>query len=260
METVSMTWADGRVIVIAGAAGGIGAATARRLAHDGARLILCDHPRAQDALTDLSRSLGPSAVLAATSIDAGDAGTASEGFAALSAVAPRIDAAVNAIGLYIPDLPIVGATDDHWDLIWRINFGGALRLTRSLLPGMIASGGGAIVHVTSDSAFDIIPGECPYGVSKIALARLVSYAARETSGTGIRINAIAPGYVRTAMTQAIWNDESARREAEAGIPLRRFAEPDEIASVAAFLLSDQASYVHGQCLLVDGGRNAGRLG
>jgi NAD(P)-dependent dehydrogenase (short-subunit alcohol dehydrogenase family) len=255
-----MGWLQERVIVVAGAAGGIGAATARRLARDGARLILCDHPRGQPALIALSAEIGNSRVIAIETFDVADAEAAGAGFARISASAPRIHAAVNAIGLYAADLPVLDSGHSQWEEIWRVNFGGALRLTRALLPGMIAAGSGAIVHVSSDSAFDVIAGECPYGISKIGLNRLVAYATRETSGSGVRINSIAPGYVRTEMTRAIWTDDTARRAAESGIPLQRFAEPDEIASVAAFLVSDDASYVNGHCLLVDGGRNAGRLG
>lgn len=254
-----MAWATGRTIIVTGAAGGIGAATARRLASEGACLALCDHPRLAPQLAALTQELG-SAVVTAVSFDVCDERRMETEVGALLEAAQRIDGLVNTIGLYADSLPVLGSLEERWDQIWNINFKAALRLTRSVMPRMLKTRGGSIVHVTSDSAFDILAGECPYGISKIALARLVAYAARETTGDGVRINAIAPGYVRTDMTRPIWDDDAARTAATAGIPLRRFGEPAEIAAVAVFLLSDEASYVHGQCLLVDGGRNAGRLG
>ena len=254
-----MSWAAGRTIIVTGAAGGIGAATARRLAAEGARLALYDHPRAAAALEALAKQLGKS-IVTSTAFDAGDARQMDAEMAQILDSPRRLDGLVNTIGLYADNLPVLDSPEERWDQIWAVNFKAALRLTRAVMAAMVRSGGGSIVHVTSDSAFDVIAGECPYGISKIALARLVGYAARETRGDGVRINAIAPGYVRTDMTRAVWSDDAARQAATAGIPLRRFAEPAEIASVALFLLSDEASYVHGQCLLVDGGRNAGRMG
>ena len=97
----------------------------------------------------------------------------------------------------------------------------------------------------------------PYGISKISLTKLTAYLAKELAETGVRVNAIAPGWVRTPLIEEYWSDPEFLKEAKAGIPLGRIAEPEEIANVILFLVSELASYVHGHCMVVDGGRIAG---
>ncbi|MCY3750714.1 MAG: SDR family oxidoreductase, partial [Gammaproteobacteria bacterium] len=141
--------------------------------------------------------------------------------------------------------------------VQNVNFKSCLRLCQRIVPSMVKQGSGNIVTIASDSAFDVIADEGPYGISKMNLVKLTAYLARELSETGIRINAIAPGWVRTPMIEEYWSDPEFLKEAKEGIPLGRIAEPEEIANVVLFLVSELASYVHGHCMIVDGGRIAG---
>ena len=142
-----------------------------------------------------------------------------------------------------------------------LGFGSRLRRAKSLcqlaVPSMRERGSGCIVNIASDSAFDVIEGEGPYGISKIGVTKLTAYLAKELAGTGVRINAIAPGWVKTPQTAFVWSDRKELAAAEESIPLRRIADPSEIANVVVFLASSLASYVHGHCMVVDGGRIAG---
>jgi NAD(P)-dependent dehydrogenase (short-subunit alcohol dehydrogenase family) len=114
-----------------------------------------------------------------------------------------------------------------------------------------------VVNIASDSAFDVIANEGGYGMTKIAVVRMASYLARELAGTGVRANSVAPGWVRTRLTEEFLADHDATKAILEGVPERRVAEPDEVAGVVLFLASDLASYVNGHCIVVDGGRIAG---
>jgi NAD(P)-dependent dehydrogenase (short-subunit alcohol dehydrogenase family) len=254
---------DGRLAVVTGAAGGVGSAIAQALIAGGARAILMDHPSATSRLSEVAKTLsafdegkrGPAQIVA---VDVSDAHGVFSAVKSIEGAFGPIDVLINCAGTYGSGSPLLTATAEQWDRILDVNLKGSLYLSQAVLPGMIARGSGAIVHIASDSAFDVIAGEAIYGISKVGCIKLVAYLTRELAGTGVRVNAVAPGYIKTAMTAHVWQDEDALREALKGIPLGRFAAPSEIAAAALFLASDLASYVAGQCLVVDGGRIAGR--
>ncbi|NRB01539.1 MAG: SDR family oxidoreductase, partial [Rhodobacteraceae bacterium] len=105
-----------------------------------------------------------------------------------------------------------------------------------------------------------IPGDGAYGITKSGVERMTAFMANELAGTGIRVNGIAPGYIKTPLTKHVWGDPEVLKAAEADVPLGRMAEPEEVANLVLFVASDLGSYMHGHTILVDGGRIAGNPG
>jgi NAD(P)-dependent dehydrogenase (short-subunit alcohol dehydrogenase family) len=243
---------------VTGAARGIGRAIALRLAGEGAALLLTDLDGSGAELAGVvaaieaggGRALAvPADVSRRTELET----VVATGVAHFG----RLDILVNNAGIHAYPVPLLTVPEADWDRVMAINLKGALFACQLAVPHMVRQGGGSVVNIVSDSAFDVIADEGPYGISKIALARLSSYLAKELAGTGVRVNSLAPGWVNTRLTEAARNDPAVLGPALESIPARRFAEPDEIAGVALFLVSDLAGYVNGHCIVVDGGRVAG---
>jgi len=249
---------ESKVALVTGAAGGIGSAVAITLAQQGASIILTDRESESDRLTQTRQSienLGQPVTALFADLSAGEqidvlVERAYEGFGS-------IDVLVNVAAIHRYPDPLLKISEADWDLVQNVNFKSCLRLCQRIVPNMVKQGSGNVITVASDSAFDVIAGEGPYGISKISLTKLTAYLAKEIAGSGVRINAIAPGWVRTPLIEEYWSDPEFLKEAKEGIPLQRIAEPEEIANVVLFLASDLASYVHGHCMVVDGGRIAG---
>ena len=247
-----------KVALVTGAAGGIGRAIALSLAQQGADVIATDRASESERLEHTRET-----------IDAAG-GSVHLAYADLSEMADvdrlvdeaihkfkNIDLLVNVAAIHVYPQPLLEISESDWDRVQQTNFKSCLRLCQRIAPLMIKLGSGNIVNIASDSAFDVIADEGAYGISKMSLTKLTAYLAKELAGTGVRINAIAPGWVRTPLIEDYWSDPEFMKEAKADIPLGRIAEPEEIANVVLFLASDLASYVHGHCMVVDGGRIAG---
>ena len=249
---------ESKVALVTGAAGGIGSAVAITLAQQGASIILTDQETESDRLTQTRQSierLGQPVTALFADLSAGEqidvlVERAYEEFGS-------IDVLVNVAAIHRYPDPLLKISEADWDLVQNVNFKSCLRLCQRIVPNMVKQGSGNVITVASDSAFDVIAGEGPYGISKISLTKLTAYLAKEIAGSGVRINAIAPGWVRTPLIEEYWSDPEFLKEAKEGIPLGRIAEPEEIANVVLFLVSELASYVHGHCMVVDGGRIAG---
>ena len=232
--------------VVTGAARGIGRAIAEALAGAGAKVLLVD----RDEEVELAaREIQAEPHVA----DLAEADTPEAAVERASDLSGRLDFLVNAAGVQARG-PTVELDDDRWELLYAVNLRAVFRMCRAAARRMIEQGdGGSILNISSLSGTVGVPGIVPYGATKGGVVQLTKGLAVELAPHGIRVNAIAPGYVETAMTTELHQDEARRAEAISRIPLGRFAKPEEMAPAAVFLLSPVAGYITGEILHVDGG-------
>lgn len=248
----------GKVAIITGAARGIGRGIALRLARHGAAIVAVDLPSASGLLDELVATIAGSGGRAlAVTLDVACKADVDAMVATTLDAFGRVDVLVNNAAIHDYPTPLLTATEEQWDRLFAINVKGVLFVCQAAVPHMQAQGSGSVINIASDSAFDVIPDEGPYGISKIAVVRMASYLARELAGTGVRANSLALGWVKTRLTDRFFEDPEAAHAILQGVPARRVADPDEIAGAVLFLASDLSSYVNGHCIVVDGGRIAG---
>lgn len=236
---------DGRVAIITGGGSGIGAATARRFAAEGATVAVLDRDadRASKVATDVNGH--------AYALDVRDGGEVSEVIDRVAQTLGQVDILVNNAGT--GDLRPLHTVDDKlWRRLIDVNLTGTFNATRAAIPFMLETGGGAIVNNASVSGLAPTRNEAAYSAAKAGVIALTKSGALEYGPT-VRVNCVAPGHVRTPMT-AVWEQmpDAFAPIAEA-IPLGRIGEADEVAEAILFLASDRASYITGQTLVVDGG-------
>jgi len=244
----------GKVVLITGAASGIGAAAAAVFARYGARLVLTDRDR--EGVERVAGTVDGAIGLAADITSEADMGAAVK--AALSFFG-RLDGAFNNAGTEQRGAAMIPAGDyplDDFDRVIAINLRGLLVCLRAEIPGL--GRGGAIVNTASVMGHRAAPGMGAYAASKHGVVGLTRAAALDHAAAGIRVNALLPGAVRTPMLteRAFPANPGYEAAASAAAPLGRMAEPEEVAEAAAWLLSDAASFVTGVCLPVDGGMSA----
>jgi 3-oxoacyl-[acyl-carrier protein] reductase len=238
----------GRVAVVTGAGRGIGAAIARELGRAGARVVVnyrSDEAAAQAVAADIGESLLVRADVAT-----------SEGCAALVAAAVGwggVDVLVNNAGITRDGLA-VRMSDANFDEVLACNTGGTFRMCRAALQHMMRARTGAIVNIASVVGLRGNPGQVNYAASKAGIIAMTRVLAIEMARRGIRVNAVAPGYVATDMTSGLAPEVLAK--AEEAIPMRRLGTAEEIASVVRFLAGPGAGYLTGQVIAVDGGLTA----
>ncbi|WAJ27908.1 SDR family oxidoreductase [Antarcticirhabdus aurantiaca] len=242
-------------IMITGAAQGIGLAIAEACHREGARLLLLDR---DDALLDeaASRLRVAGATLVHTTADITDAEAVADAVSNTSAAIGPINALVNNAGINVFAEPLA-TTDAEWERCFDVNLKGAWNCCRAVLPGLIAAGGGAILNIASTHAFTIIPHTFPYPIAKHALLGMTKALGLEYAAKGVRVNALAPGYVATQKVVDYWNsfpDPKAAKAATLALhPGGRIATPEEIALAAVFMISDECPFMNATCLTVDGG-------
>ena len=242
----------GHAALVTGGGSGLGAATARMLAQAGAKVALLDVNQkvAAETAIDINGI--------AIHCDVADAEGVARALASVAGKFGRLDALVNNAGIAIFK-PILDITYGDWSRVLAVNLTGPFLCSQAAAPLMRDSGGGAIVNITSISGLRASTLRTAYGTSKAGLAHLTQQHAVELASLGIRVNAVAPGPVDTAMAKAVHTPEI-RAAYHDTIPLNRYGLEQELAEVIYFLCSERASYITGQTIAVDGGFEATGIG
>jgi 3-oxoacyl-[acyl-carrier protein] reductase len=238
---------SGKTALVTGATGGIGGAVAKALHAQGAAVVLSGTREA--ALQDLAQTLGERTYAVAASLSDASAVDGLIGAAEAAAGAP-VDILVSNAGLTRDNL-LVRMKDEEWSVVQQVNLEAYFRLCRAATKGMMRRRFGRIIGVTSVVGVTGNPGQTNYAASKAGMIGFSKALAQEVAARGITVNCIAPGFIASPMTDAL-ND--AQRETILGrIPAARLGEGDEIAAACVYLASDEASYVTGQTLHINGG-------
>ena len=250
---------DGRVAFVTGGAHGIGRATVERLASEGARVAFCDLDA--DVSEQTADEIGHGVRFYACDIaeEQQVADAVSHARSELGDVTVLVNnAGVNA------NFDMATMTTDEWDRFMAVDLRAAWLTAKYVVPGMQSAGGGAIVNVSSMHGFVTLKGFFPYAAAKSGLLGLTRSMALDYGEHGVRVNVVCPGFIRTRLVQDSidLNPDPAAAEAAMvqGVALQRIAEPEEVAAAITFLASDDASYITGASLMVDGGLTARRAG
>uniref|UniRef100_Q07KI8 Short-chain dehydrogenase/reductase SDR n=1 Tax=Rhodopseudomonas palustris (strain BisA53) TaxID=316055 RepID=Q07KI8_RHOP5 len=244
-------------VIITGAASGIGRAASLLFTQEGARLIAVDRSEAVHETAELVRAQG--GTVEAMVADAGDEDDVKAFIAKAIEAHGRLDAIWANAGVSGGLVPLAEQTVEHWQEVLRINLIGPFLAIKHAIPHMVQQGFGAIVCTASVAGLKSGASGHPYASSKAGVISLVQTTAYSLSGTGVRINAVCPGLIETGMTKPVFDGARARgTEHKIGQlnPLKRAGQPHELATMGLFLASDEASYVNGQAIAVDGGLTA----
>jgi NAD(P)-dependent dehydrogenase (short-subunit alcohol dehydrogenase family) len=237
---------EGQLAIVTGGAGGIGAATARRMAEEGARVAILDLNA--EGAADVAREIGGLAF----EVNVADRDTTEA----------AVDAAADAMGgltiifnnAGIGSLkPLHTYRDKEWDLLVDVNLKGTFNATRAAVPHLRAAGGGSVVNMASVSGIRPTRGEAPYAAAKAGVIALTMSGALEYGPDGVRVNCVSPGFIRTPLTEFAFSVPAYVEALDAVTPLGRAGTPEDVADVVVFLASGLARYVTGQNVVVDGG-------
>ncbi len=237
-----------RVVIVTGATSGIGWATVQAFFEEGARVALI--ARNEERLQERLQSLGDPERTLGFAQDVRDAEKAQKAVDQVMDRWGRIDVLVNNAGVTV-DRFVMRLTEAEWDQVLEINLKGAFVYTKAVLRPMLRQRQGVIINVSSVVGFLGNVGQAAYSASKAGLIAFTRSVAREVGSRNIRVVAVAPGFVETPMTAGL--PEEIRKRYLEQVALQRFAQPEEIARVILFLASEDAGYITGQTLVVDGG-------
>jgi 3-oxoacyl-[acyl-carrier protein] reductase len=239
---------SGRVAIVTGASRGIGRAIATRLATRGAYVVAAARKDNARETVDAITSAGGRAE--ALALDVTDPGAAQQAISSAVERHGRIDILVNNAGIARDQL-MLRMKREEWDAVVATNLTGAFAMTQAALKPMIRQRSGRIICISSVVGQRGNPGQANYAASKAGLIGFAKAVALEVASRGVTVNVVSPGLIDTDMTRAI--TDTARDEWVSKIPLRRLGTPDDIAAAVCFLASDEASYITGQVLAVNGG-------
>ena len=244
-----MHW-EGSTVLVTGASRGLGRRIAKAFAAEGAFIGLGYHrfdQRAEQTLAEI-QDMGGSATL--VKADVRDSEAVDRAIRAFLAQRDGIDVLVNNAAI-VDDKPFALMSADSWTAVLETNLGGVYNCSRAVVRTMMAKGKGAIVNIGSVAGLIASPGQANYAASKAGIMALTRTLAVELAPKGIRVNTVVPGFLTEGMVQRM--DRQLAEERRSLIPLARFGNPEEVARAVLFLASDDASYITGQQLVVDGG-------
>ena len=237
---------DGKAALVTGASGGLGAEIARALHGQGATVALSGTRR--DALDALAAELGDRAH--ACPADLRDAGAADGLVAAAESACGPLHVLVNNAGL-TRDMLALRMKDEDWNLVLDVDLSAQFRLARAALRGMLKRRAGRIIGISSIVGATGNAGQANYAAAKAGLVGMSKALAQEVGSRGITVNVVAPGFIQTAMTDALTADQ--RTKLTGAIPLGRMGQPSDVASAVVYLASDEAGWITGATLHVNGG-------
>lgn len=242
----------GKTVLITGASRGIGAAVAHAMVAAGARVAL--NSRGVEQLEKTAAEVGGDAL--ALPGDVTEAEVAQKVVADAIAGLGRVDVVVNNVGgngvmVPFPQLRFAG-----WTKVMRLNVDSAVHVLQAVGPHLLERGSGSVINVASVAGLSATPAMAQYGASKAALISLTRTLAVEWASTGVRVNALCPGWTATDLNRSLWENEDVYRGLTATIPMGRWARAEEMAGPAVFLAADASSFMTGQTLVIDGGQTA----
>jgi dehydrogenase/reductase SDR family member 4 len=244
---------ENKVAIVTGASRGIGKAIAQAFAREGAAVVICGRKR--EALDEVASECAglPGTVLPVVC----HVGRAAEIHSLVEVTARqfgRIDILGNNVATNIAQEPVLQVDEAEFDKMIEINLKSAFRLMQAAAPGMCTRGSGSIINIASISGMRPQYHGMLYSMTKAALIMMTKSYAQELGPSGVRVNAIAPGLIRTVLSGYYWKDEARLGQILERQPIRHLGEPEEIAEMAVLLAGDRASYITGQVLVIDGGR------
>ncbi|MEM7799229.1 MAG: glucose 1-dehydrogenase [Chloroflexota bacterium] len=243
----------GKVALITGASRGIGEAIAHAYAEAGANVVLSSRkqPGLDKVAGDIQAKGGKALPIAAHT------GSVEAISAVVDAATEKyggIDIVVNNAATNPHFGPVMTAEDSHWQKIMDVNVLGYFRVVKACQPSMKARGGGKVVNIASIAGTEPQPGMGVYCVSKAAVIMMTQVLAAELAADNIQVNAIAPGFIKTKFSEAIWGNDAINAQVVNAIPQKRIAAPEELTGMALYLASEASSFTTGAMMLIDGGQ------
>jgi len=240
---------ENKIAIVTGASRGIGRAIAETFVREGARVVICG--RKQESIEQVAREIGPSARPIGCHV--GRLADLVNLVATTTREFGRIDVLVNNAGTNVGQGPCLEVDEGQFDKMVEVNLKSAFRLTRLVAPGMCERGAGSIINMSSMSGLRPQREGMLYSMTKAALIMMTQSYALELGPKGVRVNAIAPGLIATALSEYYWKDDARREQVIGKQPIQRVGKPEDVAEIALLLASDRGSYITGQTFVVDGG-------
>jgi len=240
---------DGKTAIVTGAARGIGQAIATELAGNGANLVLCDLQADWLSETaELAEGLGVQ--VKCISVDVSNADDVTKAVAEATETFGGIDILINNAGI-TKDTLLMRMSEEDWDAVLSVNLKGTFLFSKAIARPMMKNKGGAIVNIASIIGLIGNAGQCNYAASKAGVIALTKSTAKELAARNIRVNAVAPGFIESKMTEVL--SEDVKQKMLDQIPLKRFGKPGDVARAVLFLVTEASAYMTGQVLTVSGG-------
>jgi NAD(P)-dependent dehydrogenase (short-subunit alcohol dehydrogenase family) len=249
---------NGKVALVTGSRRGIGRAIALAFAAAGANIVLADNVTDDDKLDEVAseiKKFGRTAVIIAADIS--KKSDVDEMVTRSAARFGKIDVLVNCAGIWIPGQTLLDCPENNWDRVIDVNLKGTYLCCQAIGRVMVKQKTGCIINMSSKVGLDPGTGAGAYSISKAGIVMMTRQLALELAPHGIRVNALAPGIVKTDFNRNVWQSPEAAKQLGRTVPLGRLAEPEDVARAALFLASDESSYITGATIPVDGGWQVG---